>query len=413
MNTKHRDVFEAVAEDFVKQTMPSVKGVEVTITAASIISQIVMVGEDTNLVVELKLKGQVSPYRSPGDFSFAEVARHGFLYNFQSFETALQDADTFFQPLEPTPTPEDEGAGEIKVAGASGHPTGEPSDYLLSDLDNINNMAFSLLGEFFAKLVGLNTLMSESNTAIFEMTAKDFLSAPLRVLTNTTINITGVKVTAQSLLQSYNGNQFLRAMQDNNESDLVVQFEVSALTLPSMILADFTDTVLQVFSDDYDTFLEKLSGQSSYFAILRVTEEPSASPSHFPTEGKTDSILSPMSTKVLIPLPHPSVPPTAISASPTHNNRGVSLDGSAASASNHFLQSSEVAIISLTGMTVLILSIIFAVRRKWFFQRGAITSNCGSDLDNESLKGEQFSLHVRFGAIKILNYPEVILPSQK
>ena len=71
---------------------------------------------------------------TPGDLFFSKVEMHGLLYNFQSFETALQDADTLFQPLEPTPTPTYEGDGEIKAAGASRHPTGEPSDYLLSDL---------------------------------------------------------------------------------------------------------------------------------------------------------------------------------------------------------------------------------------------------------------------------------------
>ena len=51
--------------------------------------------------------------------------------------------------------------------------------------------------------------MSESNTTIIEINAKYLLYAPIRVLKNTTINITCVKVTAQSLMQSYNSNQFL------------------------------------------------------------------------------------------------------------------------------------------------------------------------------------------------------------
>ena len=118
-------------------------------------------------------------------------------------------------------------------------------------------------------------------------------------------------------------------MHDNNESNFFVQLEVYDLTLTSMLLEYYTDTLLQVFIDDCGNFFEKLSGQSYYFAIIRVTKEPSASPIHLPTEGKTDSILSPMPTKLLITLPHPLVPPTAILESPRHNNRAVSLDGSA------------------------------------------------------------------------------------
>lgn len=109
MDNAEREIFQNTAKSFVTETMVSVETVVVIITSVEVVKQVISKGatnglvqaenrksvgllEETGLLVELVITGDVSYGTLPGNFTFLDAIKPGFQQNFDQFLKELDDS---------------------------------------------------------------------------------------------------------------------------------------------------------------------------------------------------------------------------------------------------------------------------------------------------------------------------------